>query len=409
MSEKKLDLQELDQILEKNTSELRNPLQGVSFSVFNNKGDTLYSKAYGSRTLEPQSEPLTTDTPIWTASLTKLVTTVACMIAVDQGLIGLDDNVREIVPELKDIKLLAGFEESDSEPRKPILKDVAAPISLRQLLNHTSGFTYDVFDAGLMEWSRGLGRTAHSHCGSYEGYKHPLIHEPGQGWAYGPGMDWAGRAVEILSGLTLEDFMQTHIFSPLSMHSTTFRPEEIPGYLSHRMSHATRDPTTGALVPGGGRHLLALPAQDCIGGMGLYSTPSELLKVLKEVLAGGGNIVKRESVAEMLKTQLNEETNAAFGKVIDGRAKHHLRQTWPEGYDGTFGLSASINLDDFPGRRSKDSMNWAGSSGLHAWIDPSSRIGGLLTTQLSPPGDPMFTRCLIDLETALYSQLHATN
>ena len=53
------------------------------------------------------------------------------MIAVDQGLIGLDDNVREIVPELKDIKLLAGFEESDSEPRKPILKDVAAPISLR--------------------------------------------------------------------------------------------------------------------------------------------------------------------------------------------------------------------------------------------------------------------------------------
>lgn len=53
------------------------------------------------------------------------------MIAVDQGLIGLDDNVRDIIPELKDVKLLVGFEDSDKRPRKPILKDVTEPISLR--------------------------------------------------------------------------------------------------------------------------------------------------------------------------------------------------------------------------------------------------------------------------------------
>ncbi|KAL9101312.1 MAG: hypothetical protein Q9163_003424 [Psora crenata] len=432
MAEVKLDLHQLDHILKKYTSELPNSLQGVSFSVFNNKGDTLYSNAYGSRTLDPKSEPLSTNTPIWTSSLTKLITTLACLIAVDQGLIGLDDNVRDIVPELRDVKLLVGFEDSNNQPRKPILKDVTQPISLR-------GFTYDVFDAGLMEWSRGVGRTAHSHCGSYptllqEGYMHPLIHEPGRGWAYGPGMDWAGRAVEVLSGLTLEDFMQVNIFSKLDMHETTFRPENHNGYLSRKMDHATRNPTTSALMAGGGHHLLALPAKDCIGGMGLYSTPNELVKVLKEVLAGGGNIVKRESMAEMLKTQLNEETQAAFMEVIDGRAKYHLRQTWPEGYDGTFGLSASINFDDFPGRRRKNSMNWAGSSGLHAvrimshpsspwvvrnggllpneiytriWIDPSSGIGGLITTQLAPPGDRMFTQCLLDLESALYAQLRA--
>lgn len=215
---------------------------------------------------------------------------------------------------------------------------------------------------------------------------HPLIHEPGHGWAYGPGMDWAGRAVcqvlafifpkyidsyifsqvEILSGLTLEEFMQKHIFSPLKMHQTTFRPENIPNYLPRKMDHATRDLKTGALIPGGGHHLLAFPAKDCIGGMGLYSTPNELVKVLKEVLAGGGNIIKQESVAEMLKTQLSGETQDAFMEVIDGRAKYHLRQTWPEGEQGTFGLSASINLEDFRGRRLRNSMNWAGSSGLHA-------------------------------------------
>lgn len=160
--------------------------------------------------------------------------------------------------------------------------------------------------------------------------------------------------------------MQKNIFSKLGMQETTFCPEKRTDYLSRKMDHAIRKPDSGALVSGGGHHLLALPAKDCIGGMGLYSTPKELVMVLKEVLAGGGTIVSRDSVAEMLKTQLNDETQAAFMEVIDGRAKYHLRQTWPEGYNGTFGLSASINLDDFPGRRLKNSMNWAGSSGLHA-------------------------------------------
>ena len=149
-------------------------------------GETLYSNAYGTQKLEGKSDLLTTDTPIWTSSLTKLVTTVACMIAVDQGLIGLDENIRNFVTELKDIELLVGFEESEDKPRKPILKDVSEPISLRyyftmyprsqsltpssQLLSHTSGFTYDGFDAGLKEWSSYTGRTAHSHCGSYVGF-----------------------------------------------------------------------------------------------------------------------------------------------------------------------------------------------------------------------------------------------
>ena len=317
--------------------------------------------------MEADSEPLLTSTPIWTASLTKLNTTIACLIAIQHGLITLDENIRHIVPEIKDVKLLTGFEGSDNDkPRRPVLEDVMKPITLRQLLSHTSGFTYDTFDAGLQEWSRGISRTAHSHCGSYEGYTHPLIHEPGQGWAYGPGMDWAGRAVEIRSGLSLEQFMQENIFAKLGMTQTTFMPEKRQKYLSSKMCHATRNPETGALMPGGGRHLLACPAKDCIGGMGLYSTPEELVKVLKEVLAGGGTLLSRESIQEMLKDQLNDQTRAAFSSVIDGKAKHHLKQTWPEGHSGTFGLSASINLDDFPGRRLKNSANWAGSSGLHA-------------------------------------------
>ena len=71
------------------------------------------------------------DSVQWIASLSKLFTAVACMVAVEQELIGLDDNVRDIVPELKKIDLLLGFEESEKRPRKPILEEATAPIILR--------------------------------------------------------------------------------------------------------------------------------------------------------------------------------------------------------------------------------------------------------------------------------------
>ena len=91
-----------------------------------------YSDSFGSRTIDVSEEkPFQMDSIQWIASLTKLFTAVACMIAVEQKLIGLDDNVRDIVPELGTLDLLLGFEESAKRPRKPILEEVTAPITLR--------------------------------------------------------------------------------------------------------------------------------------------------------------------------------------------------------------------------------------------------------------------------------------
>ncbi len=94
-------------------------------------GETLYSKSFGSRTFDTSVDaPLQTDSVLWIASLTKLVTAIASMIAVENELITLDANVREIVPELKDLELLVGFEDGEA-PQKPILKTIDAPLSLR--------------------------------------------------------------------------------------------------------------------------------------------------------------------------------------------------------------------------------------------------------------------------------------
>jgi CubicO group peptidase (beta-lactamase class C family) len=233
---------------------------------------------------------------------------------------------------------------------------------------------------------------------------HPLLFEPSKGWTYGAGMDWAGRTIEVVSGQTLETFMQTHIFTPLSMTSTTFRPELRDDFPARTMTMAWRDRPTNLLTAG--KNPWGFPAKDCCGGCGLYSTADDYTKLLKAFLADGGVILKKESVDKIMTSQLVDPKY--FLGVINGPGRAHLGQTWPAGAQATFGLSSSINLEDFPGRRPKGSANWSGMPGLHAWVDRETGIAGLLTTQVLPPGDPMVTKCLLELETALYTHVRST-
>lgn len=87
------------------------------------------------------------------------------MVAVELGLVSLDDNVRELVPELRDVKVLKGFKDGES-PRTPILEDSKTPITLRQLLSHQSGFAYDQLNGDLQEWSKYNKRTDWTMTGS---------------------------------------------------------------------------------------------------------------------------------------------------------------------------------------------------------------------------------------------------
>jgi CubicO group peptidase (beta-lactamase class C family) len=176
--------------------------------------------------------------------------------------------------------------------------------------------------------------------------------------------------------MTLEQFMQTHIFTPLSMTSTTFHPENRPDFPSRSMNLAWRDRSTGSLTLG--KNPWGFPAKDDCGGVGLYSTADDYAKLLKAFLAGGGPIMKKESVDEILTSQL--EDPKYFIDVINGPARAQLGQTWPQGAQATFGLSASINLENFPGRRCKNSANWSGMPGLHAVSTCPVMFGTLLTS-----------------------------
>ncbi len=173
-------------------------------------------------------------------------------------------------------------------------------------------------------------------------------------------MDWAGRAIEIASSLSLEEFIKQNIFIPLKMTSTTFSPS--PEAMSGSMEMAWRDRQTMALRAG--PNPWTYPAVDDCGGVGLYSTAADYARLLSALLVGGGPILKQSSIDEIMKSQLVDPKY--FLEIIHGPGRAHLGQTWPAGADATFGLSASVCLEDFEGRRKKGSANWSGMPGCHA-------------------------------------------
>ncbi|KJZ73753.1 hypothetical protein HIM_06871 [Hirsutella minnesotensis 3608] len=382
----------LDQILDRQVSdETGTKLPNACFSVIGKNG-TLYSAARGSRDLA-RSQPVSMDSCFWIASLTKLSTAVATLIAVERGLVTLDQNVRDIVPELSEIDVLEGFDDSGA----PCLRKCTSPISLRQLLSHSSGFCYDKQHEGLQRWAAHVGKKEGIFTGSYAGYLFPLVFEPGQGWAYGPGMDWAGRTIEIVAKQDLESFMQDNIWTPLNMRCTTFRPWTRPDLEDRLVSMALRKPD-GSLAEG--RVPYAYPAPDCCGGVGLYSTPADQTKLLCALVAGGAGIISPASIDSLLRPQTADP--AFFVSEVCGSKRAHLGQTWPKGSTGDFGLSSSINAQRFPGRRAAHSANWQGMPGIHAWLDRTSGIAGLFCTQIIPPGDEAATDCFCTLEEEAY-------
>src|SRR5262249_32765059 len=130
---------------------------------------------------------------------------------VEQGKIKLDEPVSKFLPKLEDLDVLEGF----AATGEPKLRPAKTPITLKHLLTHTSGFCYDNWDGAMFRYaSQTQGQTPTK--------PGPLMFEPGARWQYGQGIDWTGRLVEAISGMTLEDYFQARILKPLEMVDTSY-------------------------------------------------------------------------------------------------------------------------------------------------------------------------------------------
>ncbi|EFR04332.1 beta-lactamase [Nannizzia gypsea CBS 118893] len=384
---------DLTHSLERTCSKSDSKFHAAVFTAAN-KDQVLHSITYGTRKVDGSGDAVTEDSMFWCASMTKIVTAVAVMIAVEKGLVGLDDDVGTILPELAEPEIIVGFEEGDNG--KPILRKAKEKITLRRLLTHSSGFVYLAVNSSVKRWAEYYNHTDTTDITSRDTYRLPLAFEPGTSWGYGPGVDWAGCVVEKVSNQKLGDFMQENIFGKLGMTATTFHPENHPEFDARYVELSQRAPDKSLStipVP------YPTPAKDDLGGIGLYSTPSEFIRFLQMILRNGENVLRPESINAIISPQLecNKEVNA-----IRDRGPKIMSRLVNPGKVIDMGLSAGINLDRVPGARYPGAISWTGAANTFWWLDMKAGICGALFLHSFPPFDIAALDLLDELEAGVY-------
>lgn len=296
-------------------------IPGCALVSTNRDGAFTYKKAFGSTSMkEENAKPFALDTTMWVASCTKLMTSLCAMQLVERGLVTLDEPVYKHIPELEKLPVLKGFEKDSG---KPIEEKPTKPITLRLLLTHSSGLTYDATHPKVMAWLEYHGRKPGMSGKLLERFNNtPLVFEPGESWMYGPSIDYAGLLVERLTGKTLEEYMKENLWGPLGISDMTFFLSKRPD-IDARMADMSLRDETGKVryteskvtyVDGEGKEV-----ENCMGGQGVFTSAEEYLKVLHALLICDENekILKKASLEEFFRPQLGEGSSAALNAVLE--------------------------------------------------------------------------------------------
>ena len=360
-------------------------IAGAVAAVADRDGVTYTREAGVRQAGEPAA--MTQDTIFWLASMTKAIVSVAALREVEAGRLSLDGDLSGFLPEFVDLKVLEGFGE-DGAPR---LRPARRAPTLRDLLTHTSGFGYAFLSEDLTRWHAATG-AADPNGGTRAAHVLPLLHDPGEAWSYGIGVDWAGLAVEAASGQRLDAYLAEHILGPLGMTDTGFAPvDPTRRATAHLRVEGTLFP---APTPPGGTE-----AEVLSGGGGLHGTAPDYLRFLRMLLNGGAldgaRILKAETVRALSEVQTGALRAGAF-KTANGVLTTDF-DLYPDMQTG-HGLASVVTPEATKEGRSPGALNWAGIFNTYFWADPEAGKAGVLLTQLMPFGDPDVLALLRALE-----------
>jgi CubicO group peptidase (beta-lactamase class C family) len=337
-------------------------------------------KAYGFRDLG-QRLPMEKDTICRIWSMSKVITSVAAMMLVEEGKLVLSDPVSKHIPELKTMRVLTGGN-ADS----PVLADAQGPITVKHLLTHTSGLTYSWGSDPVPEMYR---RAKIFEVGSLKEFiakiaKLPLVAQPGEKYNYGINTDVLGYLVEVVSGMPFDKFLQTRILSPLKMNDTFF---VVPPDKQNRLAktYTYKDGKLGETSFDELKATLTVP----FGGMGLFSTIGDYARFGQMLLNGGQlegiRLLSRKTVELMTADHLGNlkvphiDPNGAYGFGLGGSVRVNVAKANNPGSLGQFG--------------------WDGAASTYFRMDPKERTVSLLFQQYMP-----FDSASLDLFSTLFYQ-----
>jgi CubicO group peptidase (beta-lactamase class C family) len=292
--------------------------------------------------------------------------------------------------------VLAGFDASG----QPQLRPPRRAITLKHLLTHTAGFSYEIWNADIVKYQEATGTPGITTC-EHAALTTPLLFDPGERWDYGINIDWVGKMVEAASGQKLGDYLQQNLLTPLGMSSTSFKLS--PSQRARLASVHTRG-SDGTLTP----FSFEIPQepQFQMGGGGLYGTAQDYLRFTQMLLhrgtLNGNQVLQPETVQTMLQNHIGDLDCVELKTVAP--ALSHDANFFP-GMQQKWGLSFLINTTQTPQGRSAGSLAWAGLANTFFWIDPTQRVTGVFLTQILPFFDPKAITLFRHFEAAVYRSL----
>jgi CubicO group peptidase (beta-lactamase class C family) len=370
-------LQAVNKVLARAVDEGRVP--GVAAAVASSQQD-LYSAAFGAAATDP-FRPMRADSVFSIASMTKLVTSVAVLMLVDEGLVDLDAPLAAYVPGFRQPEVLVSFDQATgSYQTRPATRHA----TIRELLSHTGGYGYWFLHEPLRIAS-----------GPNPDLFDPpfLMADPGTNFNYSTSTDVVGLLVEPVSGLPLDVFFERRIFSPLGMGDTGYRrPDD-----RSRIAAVYRRSGTGF------RQLPPVANDpEARGGGGLFSTGPDYSRLLRCLLRNGEldgvRILTADAVtairtnqigalwAEMQRTALTDRSNDFV--FMNGTQK--------------FGFGVMIETEQQPGKRSVGSFGWGGIVNTYFWVDPERDLSAVLMLQIAPFASRASIALLEEFEAAVY-------